>query len=132
MRYSAEQWKRFLAWAVNMKIRLNFDISETLSSPRLPWALIQALQRSRATNKPTTLQRTGCRFRSLFIDVTDQRRTARNIEEFECVLLLLLDEYGDLRGRFRKFCFFYFSSLFFILFLFFILLFFEKKVRGIF
>lgn len=130
MRYSAEQWKRFLAWAVNMKIRLNFDISETLSSPRPPWALIQARKPYNVHERPINRQhynRTSCRFRSLFIDATDQRRAARNIEEFEFVLLLLLDEYEDLRGRFRKFCFFLFFFPFFILFLFFILLFLKRR-----
>lgn len=56
MRYSAEQWKRFLAWAVNMKIRLNFDISETLSSPRLPWALIQARKPYNVHEQPINRQ----------------------------------------------------------------------------
>lgn len=130
MRYSAEQWKRFLAQAVNMKIRLNFDISETLSSPRPPWALIQARKPYNVHERPINRQhynRTSCHFRSLFIDATDQRRAARNIEEFEFVLLLLLDEYEDLRGRFRKFCFFLFFFPFFILFLFFILLFLKRR-----
>lgn len=118
-----------------MKIRLNFDISETLSSPRPPWALIQARKPYNVHERPINRQhynRTSCRFRSLFIDATDQRRAARNIEEFEFVLLLLLDEYEDLRGRFRKFCFFFIFLSFFYSISFFYSSLFEKKIRGIF
>lgn len=126
MRYSAEQWKRFLAWAVNMKIHLNFDISETLSSPRPPWALIQARKPynvHRATNKPTTLQPHRLSFSISFYrrdrSATKRLEISKNLNLFFCCSRMNMEISWKISWK----------ILFFFLFLFyfFILLFLRRR-----
>lgn len=135
MRYSAEQWKRFLAWAVNMKIRLNFDISETLSSPRLPWALIQARKPYNVHEQPINRQHYNAPVVvfDLFLStrqISDERlEISKNLNVFFCCSWMNMEICVE---DFENSVFFIFLYFFLFYFFFFILLFFEKKVRGIF
>lgn len=135
MRYSAEQWKRFLAWAVNMKIRLNFDISETLSSPRLPWALIQARKPYNVHEQPINRQHYNAPVVvfDLFLStrqISDERlEISKNLNVFFCCSWMNMEICVE---DFENSVFFIFLHFFLFYFFFFILLFFEKKVRGIF
>lgn len=133
MRYSAEQWKRFLAWAVNMKIRLNFDISETLSSPRPPWALIQARKPYNVHEQPINRQhynRIGVVF-DLFLStrqISDERlEISKNLNLFFCCFWMNMEIHVE---DFENSVFFFFIFLFLISFFYSSL--FEKKVRGMF
>lgn len=135
MRYSAEQWKRFLAWAVNMKIRLNFDISEMLSSPRLPWALIQARKPYNVHEQPINRQHYNAPVVvfDLFLStrqISDERlEISKNLNVFFCCSWMNMEICVE---DFENSVFFIFLHFFLFYFFFFILLFFEKKVRGIF
>lgn len=124
MRYSAEQWKRFLAWAVNMKIRLNFDISEMLSSPRLPWALIQARKPYNVHEQPINRQHYNAPVVvfDLFLStrqISDERlEISKNLNVFFCcswmnMEICVEDFENSVFFIFLHFFLFYFFFLFF-------------------